>query len=260
MSDGSVPHASDRRIERSRRSLELLLDNLFRPGDWAATLSYYAGLQGRVRAVSHAVDLGRLADDPGRKPLRLAFASDFHAGATTLSEVASLRGILTRVASDDALAQLSAEVRRLAAKVDQVASTANSGSNLLSSLEQRIAVIADDGAVLERYVARRFTSLPLVVGKGAETHAKTFLAMVANYPRIRSEVKAVVFVGERRWNLRLAGGLDVRLPEAGVEAALDRLIRLVPARGQVQCECWGGSRLRLEWCSGWSCWPRRRCC
>jgi predicted MPP superfamily phosphohydrolase len=83
MSDGSVPHASDRRIERSRRSLELLLDNFFRPGGWAATLSYYAGLQGRVRAVSHAVDLGRLADDSRRKPLRLAFASDFHAGATT---------------------------------------------------------------------------------------------------------------------------------------------------------------------------------
>jgi len=35
-------------------------------------------------------------------------------------------------------------------------------------------VISDDGTVLEPYVARRFVSLPLVVGKGAETRAKDF--------------------------------------------------------------------------------------
>jgi cell division protein FtsQ len=29
-------------------------------------------------------------------------------------------------------------------------------------------------------------------------------------------------VAERRWNLRLTNGLDVRLPEAGVEQALER--------------------------------------
>ena len=32
----------------------------------------------------------------------------------------------------------------------------------------RLSVIADDGAVLEPYVSRRFVSLPLVVGKGAD--------------------------------------------------------------------------------------------
>ena len=92
--------------------------------------------------------------------------------------------------------------------------------------EKRISVIAEDGAVLEPFVARRFMSLPLVVGKGAETRARDFLNVVAGYPRIREAVKAIVFVGERRWNLRLASGLDVRLPEAGVTVALDRLSKL----------------------------------
>ena len=32
----------------------------------------------------------------------------------------------------------------------------------------RLSVIADDGAVLEPYMSRRFVSLPLVVGKGAD--------------------------------------------------------------------------------------------
>jgi cell division protein FtsQ len=89
-----------------------------------------------------------------------------------------------------------------------------------------LSVIAEDGAVLEPWVSRRFTSLPLVVGKGAETRAKDFLELLAQYPQVRSAVKAMVFVGERRWNLRLTDGLDVRLPETGVEKALAQLSKL----------------------------------
>ena len=90
----------------------------------------------------------------------------------------------------------------------------------------RLSVISDDGAVLEPYVSRRFLSLPLVVGKGAETHAKDFLALLAHYPRVNSVTKAAVFVGERRWNLRLKDGLDIRLPENEVGNALATLSTL----------------------------------
>ena len=61
----------------------------------------------------------------------------------------------------------------------------------------RLAVIAEDGAVLEPYVSRRFVSLPLVVGKGAETRARDFLALLARYPQVHSVTKAAIFVGER---------------------------------------------------------------
>jgi cell division protein FtsQ len=90
----------------------------------------------------------------------------------------------------------------------------------------RLSVIADDGAVLEPYVSRRFTGLPLVVGKGAETQARDFLALVDRYPQVRSIMKAAIFVGERRWNLRLKDGLDVRLPENDVGNALATLTKL----------------------------------
>ena len=36
-------------------------------------------------------------------------------------------------------------------------------------------------------------------------------------------VEAGVLIGERRWNLKLKNGLDVRLPEADVPRALDTL-------------------------------------
>jgi cell division protein FtsQ len=90
----------------------------------------------------------------------------------------------------------------------------------------RLSVIADDGAVLEPYVSRRFLSLPLVVGKGAETRARDFLALLARYPQVHTLTKAAVFVGERRWNLRLKDGLDIRLPENDVGNALAGLSKL----------------------------------
>jgi cell division protein FtsQ len=90
----------------------------------------------------------------------------------------------------------------------------------------RVNVIAADGTVLEPFVADRYLGLPLVVGRGAEKQAKSFLAIIDGHPQIRSLLRASIMVAERRWNLRLANGIDVRLPEGDVEGALDKLIGL----------------------------------
>ena len=90
----------------------------------------------------------------------------------------------------------------------------------------QVSVIADDGTVLEPYVAARLIELPLVVGRGAETRAKEFLALLDRYPDLRASVRATVLVGERRWNLRLKNGIDVRLPETDIAPALERLVAL----------------------------------
>lgn len=92
--------------------------------------------------------------------------------------------------------------------------------------EGRISVIAADGTVLAPYLMRRYASLPLVVGAGAETRAKEFLAVLDRYPELRANTRAAVLVAERRWNLRLRNGVDVRLPETDVERALDQLAAL----------------------------------
>ena len=90
----------------------------------------------------------------------------------------------------------------------------------------KVSVVAEDGTVLEPYVARRFTGLPFVVGRGAQKQAKTFLTLLGGYPTIKQEVRAAILVAGRRWNLRLKSGLDVRLPEEDPEAALQRLVEL----------------------------------
>jgi cell division protein FtsQ len=90
----------------------------------------------------------------------------------------------------------------------------------------RIGVIADDGTVLEPYLSRSFVGLPLFVGIGAAPRAKDFLTLIDRYPAIRDQLRAAILVSERRWDLRLKNGIDVKLPEADVAAALDRLLAL----------------------------------
>src|SRR5215469_13175503 len=90
----------------------------------------------------------------------------------------------------------------------------------------RVSVIADDGIVLEPYVDPRLTRLPLVVGAGAAPLAKEFLTLLDRYPELREQVRAAVLIGERRWNLRLRNGIDVRLPESGAAGALATLAGL----------------------------------
>lgn len=90
----------------------------------------------------------------------------------------------------------------------------------------RIVVIAGDGTVVEQQIDSRFANFPLVVGKGAERQARDFLALVDRFPAIREQVQAFVLVAERRWNLRMKNGIDVRLPELEPERALDQLAAL----------------------------------
>jgi cell division protein FtsQ len=90
----------------------------------------------------------------------------------------------------------------------------------------QVNVIADDGTVLQPFVEDRYRGLPLVVGGGAERRAKDFIGLLERFPEIRSALSASVLVADRRWNLRLTNGMDVRLPENDLQVALDRLVKL----------------------------------
>jgi cell division protein FtsQ len=90
----------------------------------------------------------------------------------------------------------------------------------------KVAVIAADGTVLAASVEPRLASLPFVVGNGAAGKARGFLAVLDQYPAVRDQTRAAIYVAERRWNLRLKNGIDVRLPDLGVEGALATLAKL----------------------------------
>jgi cell division protein FtsQ len=90
----------------------------------------------------------------------------------------------------------------------------------------KVSVISADGTVVGSLADWHFAHLPLVVGPGAAARAREFLALLDAHPEIRRLVRASVLIAERRWNLKLKNGLDVRLPEADVPRALDTLAEL----------------------------------
>jgi len=96
----------------------------------------------------------------------------------------------------------------------------------LWQVQGKVSVIAADGTVLSAQVEPRLVTLPFVVGNGAAAKARSFLAILDKFPAIRDSVRASIYVAERRWNLRLKHGIDVRLPETDVEGALGVLARL----------------------------------
>jgi cell division protein FtsQ len=93
----------------------------------------------------------------------------------------------------------------------------------LWQVDGRMSLIDDEGRVVTDRELHRFRELPLVVGAGADRHAKDLLVLLSAHPEIAARTAAAVRVGERRWDLRLRNGVTVRLPQAGTEAAMARL-------------------------------------
>jgi cell division protein FtsQ len=95
----------------------------------------------------------------------------------------------------------------------------------------KISVIDDGGEVIAGAEAGRFTDLLLVVGEGAPRHAATLLRVLESEPDLRGLVDAAVWVGGRRWNIRLEGGIDVRLPESDLARAWAQFARIERQHG-----------------------------
>ncbi|MFZ5692950.1 MAG: cell division protein FtsQ/DivIB [Pseudomonadota bacterium] len=90
----------------------------------------------------------------------------------------------------------------------------------------RVSVISRDGVIVEPFVAPHVAHLPLVVGEGANLRAAEFLTVMGGYPELRDQVHAYVLVADRRWNLRLKNGMDIRLPESEPAEAIEALLAL----------------------------------
>ncbi|GIL01055.1 MAG: cell division protein FtsQ [Alphaproteobacteria bacterium] len=91
---------------------------------------------------------------------------------------------------------------------------------------QALYVVGRDGTEIEPF-DERYSGLPLVVGKGAAAHGAELIAAVDRHPELAGTVRAYVRVGDRRWNLQLANGITVLLPEFEISAGLAELARLV---------------------------------
>ena len=89
--------------------------------------------------------------------------------------------------------------------------------------DKKFALIDEEGHVILREDVGPFSRLMVVVGEDAPANAMALVRMLASEPDLMARVKAAVRVGGRRWNLHMADGIDVKLPEQDPERAWRRL-------------------------------------
>jgi localization factor PodJL len=143
----AMPRQAIEALEREIRKLNERIDQTRQAGaDGSALAGVERGLaevRDALRALTPAENLAWLDRAVKELTQRIDTLALGHQDPAALKQlegaIVALRGIVSHVASNDALAKLADEVRALAAKVDQAAS----GSDLINSLEQRIAAMAD---------------------------------------------------------------------------------------------------------------------
>jgi cell division protein FtsQ len=69
-------------------------------------------------------------------------------------------------------------------------------------------------------------TLLLLSGAGAPEHVGELLLLLAYEPVVARQLRAAVWVGQRRWNLILNNGVEIWLPEEDAVAALKQLAKL----------------------------------
>jgi cell division protein FtsQ len=94
-----------------------------------------------------------------------------------------------------------------------------------------VQVIAVDGTPIETLSDPRFLRLPHVVGPEANKRVKDFVALIESVPEFRDQIRAGIFVSQRRWTLKLQNGVEVKLPELGAHSALKTFAELERAEG-----------------------------
>ncbi len=93
----------------------------------------------------------------------------------------------------------------------------------LWQINKKISLIDKEGKVLTSDIPAEFKKLPLIVGSEAPKAVSEIVSLLAAEPEIAQRLDAAVRIGNRRWDLRLKNGIDVKLPEENIGYALRRL-------------------------------------
>lgn len=90
--------------------------------------------------------------------------------------------------------------------------------------KEKLALIDDNGVVLDRVPVDRMPDLPLVIGPGANTRSKELKSILADAPAMQPQLASATWVGGRRWDLSFQSGETLALPE-GTQAAHDAVTK-----------------------------------
>lgn len=86
-----------------------------------------------------------------------------------------------------------------------------------------LKLLDDQGENIPTDKVSRFKGLMIVSGKGAPDHVAELSGFLSEDKALMSRVKAARRISERRWDLEMKNGVNVKLPEEGLGFSLSRL-------------------------------------
>ena len=90
--------------------------------------------------------------------------------------------------------------------------------------EGRLALIDEEGVVLDRVPIDKMPDLPLLIGPGANSQERQLDRLINAVPTLKPQLASATWVGGRRWDMSFQSGETVALPE-GDEAARAALVK-----------------------------------
>ena len=98
---------------------------------------------------------------------------------------------------------------------------------LLLKKETGFHVLSERGEYIRSLSSREhFSDLPVITGDGAENAATQATAIFKSIDMKLDQVRGLVFVGQRRWNIIMKSGQVVMLPENDPEQAIQKILLL----------------------------------
>ena len=94
-----------------------------------------------------------------------------------------------------------------------------------------LTVVEKSGALITKFgiadlISNRYAHLPHLVGHRAAETAHEILPLAARHAEFSTKVDSYIRVADRRWDVQLVNGIRVKLPEFGMDQALQKIARL----------------------------------
>ena len=82
----------------------------------------------------------------------------------------------------------------------------------------QLALIDQEGVILDRVPVDKMPDLPLLIGPGANGQAQQLAVLLADVPTLKPQLASATWIGGRRWDLAFQSGETVALPEGAGDA------------------------------------------
>lgn len=91
---------------------------------------------------------------------------------------------------------------------------------------RKIRLIDSNGEIINVQDLEKFADLVILIGDQAQSYAGLIFKIINQEPELARRVSSLIFVSNRRWNVKMFNGVEIKLPEQNTQKAWAELARM----------------------------------